>query len=373
MKRTNEQWKDYMYSSRVAVSDTLKFTSSNDPKDCVDPEHGILYAMHDAGRTGYGEHYSTMVMLKMPIMQPHRAESIVIMDSGDTIDGVTYLDPVGATCIFMNGKVRVRFLANHDNHYYFDFDPETNTISKIQPMTCSFDGQTYPLTASTAEKFLESRGMKDYNLYFDAREHLIDTSKPTLYNGAYYGCLSSGIMQPIVWKSVDGCHYELISVIPKIAKYECQMTICNGVFYALLRGAEGSNYYVSYDDGKTFKETGSRVPMSEAKPQILEYDGKVLIGHGVMDMLPNIMRNGRNCLRLLWGEGEDVSKYKEIFTIVDKYGIVCYDIIAYKGRLFMLWSNSELFPEKQQWGMVHGKDLIWYARIGDLDDYKEEK
>ena len=35
----------------------------------------------------------------------------------------------------------------------------------------------------------------------------------------------------------------------------------------------------------------------------------------------------------------------------------------------MLWSNSELYIDKTQRGMIHGKDLIFHTNIGDLYEY----
>ena len=45
-------------------------------------------------------------------------------------------------------------------------------------------------------------------------------------------------------------------------------------------------------------------------------------------------------------------------------------LINYKGALHMLWSNSELYIDKTQRGMIHGKDLIFHTNIGDLYEYQ---
>ncbi len=373
-KRTNEEWRHIIIDHRVCVSDTANLTSSSAPISCFDGERGMLYTPYHAGRRSYGEQFSTMMIMKMPIMQPHKAENIVLMDSGDVIDGVTYINPVDASSVFLDGKVRIYFLANASEYYYLDFDPDTNEMSRINPIKCKFDADSKPvnLTKEAVAEYLTKNGMSGFNLDFDCRENIINVAKPCFYEGAYYGCITSGCSQPIIWRCTDGVTYEFQGIIPKIASYECQIAIVKGEMYALLRAAQDCNYYVSHDLGKTFCETPTRVPLVETRPQMLEYNGRVLMAYSAFGLKPNLMGRDRNNIRLMLGEGEDVSKYEEIFTVVDKYGIVYYDVINYKGELFMIWSNSELYPDKPHGESgIRGKDALYYARLGDLADYFE--
>lgn len=373
-KRTNEEWRHIIIDHRVCVSDTVNLTSSSAPISCFDPERGMLYTVYHAGRDTYGEQFTTMMLMKMPIMQPHRAENFVLLESGDEMDGTIYINPVDASTVFLSGKIRVYFLANASNYYYLDFDPKTNAVSEIRPVMCTFDDAhtPVPLTKDAVSAYLTKNGMQGFNLEFDPRENIINVAKPCLWDGAYYGCITSGCSQPIIWKCTDGITFEFQGIIPKIASYECQIAICEGDMYALLRAAEDCNYYVSHDLGKTFFETPTRVPLVETRPQMLAYNGHVLMAYSAFGFKPNLLKRDRNNVRLLLGRGGDVSKYKEIFTVVDKYGIVYYDIINYKGELFMLWSNSELYPEKKHGEAIRGKDALYYARLGDLSDYMEE-
>ncbi len=374
-KRTNEEWRHIIIDHRVCVSDTVNLTSSSAPISCFDSERGMLYTPYHAGRRSYGEQFSTMMLMKMPIMQPHRAENFVLMDSGDTIDGVTYINPVDASSIFLDGKVRVYFLANSSTYYYLDFDPETNTMSKINPVMCKFDNSSAPtpLTKESVAEYLTKNGMEHFNLDFDYRENIINVAKPCFFEGAYYGCITSGCSQPIIWKCSDGKTFEFQGIIPKIASYECQIAICNGTMYALLRAAEDCNYYVSHDLGRTFCETLTRVPLEETRPQLLNYKGHILMAYSAFGCEPNLLKRYRNNMRLMLGDGEDFANYKEIFHVIDKYGIVYYDIINYKDELFMIWSNSELYPDKVHGEAIRGKDALYYARLGDLCDYIEEE
>lgn len=372
-KKTNEQWRHIIVDHKICVSDTKLLTSSSAPISCFDPERAMLYTPYHASRNCYGEQFTTMMLMKMPINQPHRAENFVLMDSGDVIDGKTYINPVDASSIFFEGKVRVYFLANGCEYYFLDFDPETDTVSEIKPVQAEFDGKTVPLTADVVKEYLIKNNMHGFNLDFDPRENIINVAKPCFFDGAWYGCITSGCSQPIIWKCTDGFTFQFQGIIPKIASYECQIAICDSKMYALLRAAENCNYYVSHDFGKTFLETPTRVPLIETRPQLLEYCGKILMAYSAEGLKPNLLKRDRNNIRLLLGEGDDYSKYREIFTVVDKYGIVYYDIINYKGELYMIWSNSELYPDKKHEGALRGKDALYYTRLGDLYAYLDDE
>ena len=368
---SNKEWENHILGRRTAVSDTISYTSASGCIGCTDPKRGFLYAPYYASRTNYGEQFRILLLLKMPVMQPHRAETILLVDSDTPIDGVTYENPVDPFTIFINGIVRTFFLANADHYFYIDYDPSTNTLSKIKKVKCRFDDEkeTFFLNTESVARYLERKGMKGYDLFADGREHIIATAKPAWHNGNFYGTITSAFSQPVVFTCRDMETFEFQGVIPRIAKYECQVAIAKDTLYAILRGAEKENFFLSSDFGKSFTASKSFIPMAETRPQILEYENKILIGYSLMDIQPNLMRNGRNNMRLMLGEGSDFSTYKEIFTIVDKYGIVYFDLINYKGSLLMLWSNSELYIDQTQQGMVHGKDLVLYSKIGDLFEY----
>jgi len=71
---------------------------------------------------------------------------------------------------------------------------------------------------------------------------------------------------------------------------------------------------------------------------------------------------------ILRGEGGDLSKYEEVFRVVDPLGFVQYDLQDYKGRLLCIWSNGELYPDKpQEWcHAVQGKDALFASWIEGL-------
>ena len=197
--------------------------------------------------------------------------------------------------------------------------------------------------------------------FCDVNEHIINTDKMSYHDGYWYAFLTSAVCQPVFYRTKDGENFEFLSIIDKLAKYECQSTIVGGRVYALLRGATGDNFYISDDLGQSFKPCG-RIEFNETRPQLLPYKGKLLMAISLVGVKPNKIREGRNNMKLLVGEGENLENYQEIFHIVDEYGIVYYDITDYKNTLYMIWSNGELYHDKN----IQAKDLLWYAKIGEL-------
>jgi len=362
-KITNREWEERILGHKVAVSDTMHYTSSSASISCYDPDHGRIYAVYHASRTNYGESRDVLTLAIIPVAQPHMTRNLIICENGIPTPSGTFTHMIDGNCIFIDGKVRICFISGGTQYFYLDYFPELDRFSDIKPIMCSYDGKVRELVDTEFASFLDSRGMTGYEFY-DPHEHIINTSKLRYYDGRWYGCLTSALCQPVMYRTKDGSEYELLGVIDKLCKYETQTAIVNGRMYCLLRGAEGDNFYISDDLGLTFKACG-RLEFNETRPQLMEYGGKLLMAVSLVDIKPNLVRNGRNNMRLLIGEGEDLSQYEEIFTIVDERGIVYYDITDFKGTLYMLWSNADLYLDKNR----QAKDLLYYAKIGDLKDY----
>jgi hypothetical protein len=370
---TNKDWEHRILEHKVAVSDTVQFTCGSASLSCYDPKRGMIYSVYHTSRTSYGESREVFALAIIPVCQPHRTETHIILEHGQELDGVTYTNIIDGNCIFLDGKVRIFFLSGGNQYYYLDFDPKTKIFSKIQPVQCTIDGKTLPLSSAAIGSYLESRKLTGWE-FDDPHEQIINTGKMYLHEGWWYGCITSYWCQPVIYRSLDGSCFEILGHVPKVAQYEAQTAIVGGRMYALLRGAEEDNFYISDDLGRSFKPCG-RIEFNTTRPQLMPYRGKVLIAVSLRGVKPNLVRDGRNNMKLLLGRGEDLSQYKEIFHITDPYGIVYYDIIDYKGVLYMLWSNADLYIEDipSYADRPAAKDLLYYAKIGDLGEYIEEE
>ncbi len=349
---------------KVVVSDTRRFTASSAPISCYDAGRRIIYTPYHASRKGFGEQASVFALAEIPVPRLDAAESHVLLESDVEIQGGKYNWPIDSSALFFNGKVRVFFLANADNYYFFDWSQERHCIdSAILPVQCRIgDKAPVPLTSQVYGEYLDSCGCSGYNLLGDGHEHIISVAKPAWDGEVFYGAVTSSLAQPVLFRCADGCTFEFLSCIPTIAKYECQIAVLNGKIYALLRGATGDNFWTADMGDWTFRPCGC-LPLAETRPQIMAYEAGILLAYSQNDVQPNRIRNGRNNVFMLYGEGEDLSSYREVFRAVDEMGIVYYDIVNCGGDLYMIWSNSERFPDKLVWGCLQGKDTLYSSRL----------
>ena len=349
---------------KVVVSDIEKFTSSSAPISCYDSRRKTIYTPYHAAYSGFGEQASVFALSEIPIPNVASARNYVLLESDVEFRGQKYNWPVDASSILFNGLVRVFFLADADRYLYFDWSQDEHRIvSEISPVQCRIgDAPPVPLTKDVFESYLVSKGYTGYNLLGDAHEHIISVAKPSWDGSVFYGAITSSLAQPVLFRCADGMTFEFLSSIPSLAKYECQVAALNGRIYAIIRGAEGDNFWVANVDDWQFRPCG-RLPMAETRPQLMAYDSKILLAYSQDDVLPNKIRNGRNNVIMLYGEGDDLSQYKEIFRAIDEMGIVYYDIVNCDGELYVIWSNSERFPDKKVWGFLHGKDTLYCSKL----------
>lgn len=87
------------------------------------------------------------------------------------IDGVTYVDPVDGTVLFLDGRVRIFFLSGGRRYFYRDFDVRNECFSPIRVVLCISDKHRdpSPLTDEAVERHLRDHGMSGYNLLLAAR------------------------------------------------------------------------------------------------------------------------------------------------------------------------------------------------------------
>ncbi len=381
---TNEEWTERILGRRTCVSDTVAFTASSAPESCIDPDHGMIYSTYLASRQNYGESRNIVALARIPVCQPERFTTWVVAESGMEIAGKKYgefldcnayyyqtseeaatvVTHFGQTGTLYRGYVRVLFLSYGEEYFYTDFDIQNETFSEIRPLRVLFHGGEKPLTGALYARILRDFGFTDFDLYKEKWEHVILTDKFRLHTDGYrYSMMTAGQAQPVCVRIAEGSDVlEIRGAIPKLGQYETQSAIhADGTMAALVRGAEGDNYYLSEDLGLSWRPAG-RVEFNTTRPQLLPYKGKLLRGISVVGILPNRVRDGRNNLILSFAARPELDAYEDIFFIQDPYGIVYYDIIDYKDTLYMIWSSGDLYIDKNP----QAKDLLWFAKIGDL-------
>ena len=353
-----ERWKG------VVVSDVQAFTCGSAPISCFDPASRTIYAPYLASRTGFGEQHEIVALAAIPIDQPDNACSTVLLETGVPKDGLTFSQVIDPFAILVDGKVRVFALVDTARYYRVDFDPATGESGPLSPVMCRLapDGERRPLDADALRDALASFGMEGYDLDADAGEHLICTAKPAWDGKAFYGTVTSGRSQPVIFRCEDGETFDFVGAVPALAKYECQVALAEGRLFALLRGADGPDYFVSDDGGRTFEAIG-RLGTAETRPQLMSWRGKLLLGCSRNGETPNLVRDGRNNLHLHLANPSNPLDLHEIVHEIDSLGIAYFDIVDVGDGLAMIWSDSRRFPDKIIRGNRQGKDRLLFARV----------
>ena len=381
-KMNNNEWTRSIKEGRVAISDTLAFTHSEASNSCFSPDRGVFYTIYTASRRNYGESHDVLAFNITPVCQPHRSITKVVTEIGVdfplkeakkilcpncfyyTTDEVLYHAKThfGQSADIYHGFVRITIEVDGKKHYYTDYDTVNDTFSEFKPLKVLFHGEIHHLTGEIFKAYLEENGCTDYNSR-ECDEDLILSDKFKLHSDGYrYTLATAAWAWPALVRLKEGSDVmEFVGVIRHSAQYEAQSAILNGKIYAVLRGAVDNDFFVSDDMGKTFRPVG-RIDFNTTRPQLFAYRDRIYIAVSKKGVEPNYVRDGRNNLLLLRGEGDDLSQYEEVFHVSDPYGMVYYDISEYKGRLFMFWSSADLYVDKNP----QAKDLLWFVSLGEI-------
>ena len=348
----------------VVVSDVEAFTCGSAPLSCFDAASRTVYAPYLASRTGFGEQHEIVALASIPVDRPSEARNTVLLEAGVPKDGIVFSQVIDPFAILLGGRVRVFALVDTFRYMYVDFDPATGEIGPLSPAMCRLepDGERRPLDGDALREGLEALGLTGYNLGADPGEHLICTAKPSWDGDAFYGTVTSGLSQPVVFRCGDGETFDFVGAVPALAKYECQIAKVGGRLFALLRGAEKEDFFVSDDDGRTFAPI-CRLGIAETRPQLMAWRGRLLLGCSFNGEEPSIVRNGRNNLHLYLASPACPIDLHEILHEVDPLGIVYYDLVDVGDGLVALWSDGRRFPDKIIWGCRQAKDRVLFARL----------
>jgi len=351
-------------SKGVVVSDTNAFTCGSAPTVTVSDDGRTFYTPYLASRTGFGECHDAAALAAFEPAHPEKAKSYLLCTTGEQFCGLTVSSVLSFCSMPWKGNVRVTLDVNYGICGWRDWDPKTKKVVGEGRYKCRFapNAKSELITPEALTRYLNAKGFTGHNVNRERGDRLLCGAKPCWDGKAFYGFATSSWSQPVLYRCEDGETFDFLGVVPTIVEYESQVTKLNGTIYALMRGATNANFWVSADGGATFTPAG-RVPDGKQRPQLQVWQGQVLLTYSAPDEKPSIVRNGRNNIHMLVGEGPDLTHYREILHVIDPLGIVYYDIVDLNGNLHILWSNSARFPTHVKWGAVQGKDQVLYAPL----------
>ena len=360
--------------NRTVVSDTNAFMCGSAPSAVLSADGTRIFASFLTSRTGYGESHDVVALAEIPVGNPSAFTNHVICQVGETFSGIPLEEVDSYDSFPYRGKIRNIISVNGGRLGWRDWDPDARKVCGEGLFACrlSSGAPAETLVPETLDRYLDARGFGGHHAAKTRRDSLIVFSHMQSVDGALYGTLTSSLSQPVVFRCEDGETLEFVGVVPALCQYECALAFVNGRFYALGRAMPKENFFVSDDGARNFRPVG-RIPDGEQRPQLAPWRGKLLIGHSASGETPTAVRNGRNNLHLLFGEGGDLSGYRELTHAIDPLGIVYYFLLPADDGLHILWSDARRFPDKVIWGAVQGKDRILYARMEDVLPASDER
>jgi hypothetical protein len=302
----NTEWTHRILEHRIAVSDTWAFTHSEASNSCFSPDRGLFYTVYTASRRNYGESHDVLAMNITPVCQPHRAVTRIIAETGTascpagahkilcpncfyyTTNEVLYNAKThfGETADIYRGYVRITLEVNGRAHYYTDYDIVNDKFSEFKPLKVMFHGEAVHFTGEVFRAYLEENGCTDFNAR-EAGEDLILSDKFHLHDDGYrYTLATAAWAWPALMRMKEGSDVmEFAGIIRKSAQYEAQSAILNGKIYAILRGADDEDFYISDDMGKNFRPVG-RVDFNTTRPQLFSYRNQIYIAVSKKELSP---------------------------------------------------------------------------------------
>lgn len=357
-------------SKKTAVSDMFSFTSGSAPHMVIDEDKGVVYVSYLTARTGYGEQRTITALSVFPIMQPQRALHYIVAEEGVAIEGTTFTRPYEPNIIMMTDRVRIFFLPEtysadsdyNDSYFYRDFMKVAKTLGTPTPVAFkeTSEGESKILNKTNIDTYLTGKG------FTPGTGHPIVCTTRFIKSGElHYGALTSLNQNPVIFSTADsGATLILKGVVPTLSDYECQLDIDDANVMYLINRGHFPNFYTSADYGETFS-TGQTFTISDVRPQLIKYKGKILIVHSEVTSETGLkVLDGRQNAIFKYGTTLTAASYVEMLRLTSIYGMVYYAIYNYKDDIYMVFSNGEMYSDKG----TAGKDGLYFVKVGAFFD-----
>lgn len=367
-----KSYNDFLLSKKTVISDPSQFTSSSQPHVAIDADRGMVYVPYTASRTSYGEANDIIGLSVFPINQPEKAVNYIVIENGvDIGNGQIFTNPHESNILKMSDRVRIFFvpvayLADRtldESIFYRDFIFSTKSFTEAYPVTLKTSdldpGQISNRT--NVEAYITSKGFAVTTTAFPIG-FISNFADDGL--GKTFGMLTSNWMYPVVFETSDyGATILCKGVVPALTNYESQLAIIEGLMYIICREAN-PNFFTSLDFGETIT-TENHFKMGNNRPQMIKYKGNIMIIHSeerLAGSISPLAPNGRTNAIFKFGTGGDIAAYKNKLELHSRYGMVYYTVFDYKGELYMTFSDSQLFYDKN----TQGKDALYFLRLGEF-------
>ena len=358
------------------VNNAMVDTAASDSHTIVDDKTGIAYTAYLASEGTYGESSEILKVAKYSIMQPTNVQWLTVFDYEKDFGGAHI-----STCNVLDldtNTIRLLVLNKENNIYYYkDVDKKTFTVGemgevKYRRSSLKQDG---PVTMS-----VDNVNAHILDLGGEAFNYVQISSDILKIDGYFYATISGGKANSanfLFAESPDGITWKFVSLIKHRVSYEAMLAHHDNKFWIFCRdGATNpttetyQNLLYSSDNGKTWTLSNLALTVSDTRPYIFEYQKELYIAYSSpMPRDYSVVRNWRCNLHIGKVTSKDGKEtYEEIIYKESKFGIVYFSLIDWYGKMIMLYSSGELFPEKgaANW-QTQAKDCMNYTILQEVD------
>lgn len=349
-------------NSRVCISDIERFKAGCAILSSYDSTNNNLYCVYIGSSQVYGEeHVDDILLTVFPILQPWKAETVVVVETGVSYSGVVINNPDCSTiCEIGNNTLRIFFTTvQRQKYFYRDYNKTTKTFGDIHVI--QYNGND--LDIDVAKDYLDNAG------YTTNTDQMVMHTKIVYHNGYHYGMLCFKNANPILFRSDNGCQaIEFLSIVPSKCNYESCLCFVGERLYITIR--EGTHFMYYTDDFTTWTPldiipNGS---VSYQRAKLVEYKGLLYILHSVWGMggKNQISGGGRDNVVVHSYDGNEL---KKLLALQDDNGIVYYDAVIVSDIMYFMFSNSDLYLNEDintYDGKPQGKDVEYFVKLLNL-------
>lgn len=348
--KVEQQLNDNAFSSAPVINDGLNQTCASAAEVHYDENRGLVYVTYLSSKTKYGEQRDLVMLSIFPLTQPINAKHVVVAENG--VDGVKPFEPnIFAT----DDNVLIYFRLEDGGYYYKTYEKATGLLSSEKyPMRFNNGMETVDMTDANIGAFVTSKSGTVGSYY-------IFTCRITKHNDIYYSVISTLNGSAFVVTSSDGIIWTAAGIIPGTCQYEVQIGFIDETMVLSVRGDDG--LYSSTDYGVTFNKTGNQTT-NRTRPQLFEYDGKILSVFGYGTEPENKAPATRQRIRIKLGTNPVVYRNDLVMELYSEYGIVYPAVFSAGTELYMIYSDSKRFWYKN----TQAKDELRLMHLGDFSE-----
>ena len=352
--------------NKYLISDTVTSLCGS-AANAVCDDQGNVYCVYLGSKTGYGEQSGDLRTSIFNLNDLSTIHHYRCVYNGERVNKTGLVQfCFEPTIILKSDKTGARIIFEGHiqgfetcNIFYRDIDINGN-LSDIYPVYIQKKNSLLPISRTIINQYLTDHGFSPLNSIYSI--HI--TSKITTAAEEQYGCITSTVMPPIVFKGTKDCSVlSLMSILASDCHNESSIELHNYQAYSVIRDGRGIN--IATLNAELKADNIWHIPLTATqRPQLFTLNGIMYLGCPyTLARLPNRFSpqiSPSRCIISISQVKQDAITDKML--LYSKLGLVYPAFIIYKSRLYMIFSDGSRFPTKT----TQGKDCLWLIQMPSI-------